>query len=321
MVRMTTCAIGQVISSMSDTDSGSPPMALTAEERRAINRKNASRSTGPKTAEGKLKARQNALKHGLRAESLALPNEDSQELRQLNDEWLDYYQPASPGMRAMLDRAVYSTVQLRRCQRFHAAATAEQVRNAEEEWDSAQEAQVEEFKAMLKDDPAGAVRNLRRSALGCRWLLSEWNNLSEQLEEDGCWFANSERDQAIRLLAMRPEALKTDSEVYLLCFRNLSAREHVSPEVLTWYLDRRNMPEIFHRLMKGNDSPMDREISRQGLRDQVAKEVDALTAREERLRLNIEGPGRAEAGDRALLLGGEAGKLYARYARMHDTAF
>src|SRR3954467_4774757 len=296
-------------------------MAITPEKRREINRKNAARSTGPKTAAGRAASRANAMKHGLRAETLALPNENAEELGQLTDEWLEYYQPASPGMRAMLDRAVYSTVQLRRCQRFHAAATAEQVRNAEEEWDSAQEAQVEEFKAMLKADPAEAVRGLRRSALGCRWLLSEWNNLSEQLEEDGCWLANSERDQAIRLLSLKPELLKTDPEVYLLCFRNLSAREHVSPEVLTWYLDRRNMPEIFHRLMKGNDAPMDREISRQGLRDQVAREVDALTGREERLRLNIEEPSRAGAGDRALLLGGEAGKLYARYARMHDTAF
>src|SRR3954447_5105344 len=139
-------------------------MAITPDERRAINRKNASRSTGPKTAEGKLKARMNALTHGLRAESLALPNEDAEELRQLTDEWLDYYQPASPGMRAMLDRAVYSTVQLRRCQRFHAAAVAEQVRNAEEEWDGEQEKQVETFKAMLKADPAGAMRGLKRSA-------------------------------------------------------------------------------------------------------------------------------------------------------------
>src|SRR4051794_20297625 len=300
---------------------GAAPMAITSEQRREINRKKASRSTGPKSREGKLKARANALKHGLRAETLALPNEDAEELSLLTDEWLDYYQPASPGMRAMLDRAVYSTVQLRRCQRFQAAAVAEQVRNAEEEWDGAQEQLVESFKAMLKDDPAEAVRGLRRSALGCRWLLQEWNNLSEQLEEDGCWFANSERDQAIRLLSMRPEALKADPEVYLLCFRNLSAREHVSPEVLAWYLDRRNMPEIFHRVMQGNDAPMDREISRQGLRDQVAKEVDHLTGREERLGLNIEEPRRAEAGDRAILLGGEEGKLYARYARMHDAAF
>src|SRR3954465_12109464 len=125
-------------------------MAVTAEQRREINRKNASRSTGPKTREGKEKARQNALTHGLRAETLALPNENAEELSQLTDEWLEYYQPASPGMRAMLDRAVYSTVQSRRCERFHAAAVAEQVRNAEEEWDGAQEAQVEGFKAMLK---------------------------------------------------------------------------------------------------------------------------------------------------------------------------
>src|SRR3954451_16366789 len=99
-------------------------MAISSEQRREINRKNASRSTGPKTAEGKEKARQNAMKHGLRAETLALPNENAEELGQLTEEWLDYYQPASPGMRAMLDCAVHETVQLRRCRRFAAAAVA-----------------------------------------------------------------------------------------------------------------------------------------------------------------------------------------------------
>src|SRR4051795_13580906 len=106
-------------------------MALSADERKQINRKNASRSTGPKTKEGKEKARQNALKHGLRAEALALPIEDTEELRELTDDWLDYYQPASPGMRAMLDRAVSATVQSRRCERVPGAATGEQGRNAQ----------------------------------------------------------------------------------------------------------------------------------------------------------------------------------------------
>ena len=66
----------------------------------------------------------NALKHGLRAEALALPNENAEELSQLTDEWLDYYQPASPGMRALLDTAVHATVQQRRCRRFACASKA-----------------------------------------------------------------------------------------------------------------------------------------------------------------------------------------------------
>jgi hypothetical protein len=49
-------------------------MALTAEERRQINRRNAQHATGPRSPQGKGISRRNALKHGLRAEALVLPN-------------------------------------------------------------------------------------------------------------------------------------------------------------------------------------------------------------------------------------------------------
>jgi hypothetical protein len=40
------------------------------------NRKNAKRSTGPKTTDGKAKVKYNALKHGLLADAALLPDED-----------------------------------------------------------------------------------------------------------------------------------------------------------------------------------------------------------------------------------------------------
>src|SRR3954451_8068521 len=61
---------------------GDPPMATDAQI--AANRKNAARSTGPKTEEGKARARCNALKHGERARVVGampvLPHEDPREL-------------------------------------------------------------------------------------------------------------------------------------------------------------------------------------------------------------------------------------------------
>ena len=48
-------------------------------KRLTANRRNALKSTGPKTEEGKARASLNALKHGLRASSLALPHLENAE--------------------------------------------------------------------------------------------------------------------------------------------------------------------------------------------------------------------------------------------------
>src|SRR3954469_158332 len=228
-------------------------MAITTEARREINRKNAARSTGPKSAEGKLKARANAMKHGLRVETLALPGEDAEELRQLTDEWLDYYQPASPGMRAMLDRAVYSTVQLRRCQRFHAAAVAEQVRNAEEAWDRQQEKECERLKKLLRTEPADAILDLKRSARGCRWIVSQWTHLLSVLEHDGSW-PPSQRDLASRLVGERPEVetLKENALAFEIRYYNLFARGTPNREAVAWFRDPKRMPDWLGRIMDGS---------------------------------------------------------------------
>jgi hypothetical protein len=64
---------------------------LISEKQHAANCRNASRSTGPVTIEGKAAVRLNALRYGLRARSILLPGENSDELQQLfenlEDEW------------------------------------------------------------------------------------------------------------------------------------------------------------------------------------------------------------------------------------------
>src|SRR6266566_4655683 len=59
------------------------------------NRLNALKSTGPKTPEGKAAVRMNALRHGLRARSVVLPGENSDDFHQLCDDLETEWNPKS----------------------------------------------------------------------------------------------------------------------------------------------------------------------------------------------------------------------------------
>ena len=69
------------------------PKAGTSERQAAANRRNAKKSTGPRTEEGKEKSKFNALSHGLTARSALLPGDDPVALNALRRELLDDLQP------------------------------------------------------------------------------------------------------------------------------------------------------------------------------------------------------------------------------------
>ena len=59
------------------------------------NRRNAQKSTGPKTSEGKAAVSMNALRHGLRARTVVLPGENREEFNQLCDDLEVEWHPQS----------------------------------------------------------------------------------------------------------------------------------------------------------------------------------------------------------------------------------
>jgi hypothetical protein len=66
---------------------------MSSEKRIAANRKNARRSTGPKTPEGKARSSRNARKHGLLSKDITLPEENPGDFRQLLQAYCDDLQP------------------------------------------------------------------------------------------------------------------------------------------------------------------------------------------------------------------------------------
>jgi len=68
-------------------------MNIISNKKLEANRKNALKSTGPKTKEGKLFASQNALKHGLNAEKFLVIGENLEEVKAFIERMMDYLKP------------------------------------------------------------------------------------------------------------------------------------------------------------------------------------------------------------------------------------
>jgi hypothetical protein len=84
----------------------------------AANRRNAQRSTGPKTPEGKAAVRLNALKHGLCAEDAVVFGEDEEAFDDLRDSFLDHLQPVGPLEAALVRQIVTAQWRLARCRKL-----------------------------------------------------------------------------------------------------------------------------------------------------------------------------------------------------------
>ena len=79
------------------------------------NQQNAQHSTGPNTEEGKSRSAQNALKHGLTAQTPALlPTENESAYLTFRDELLADLRPRSPLQRTLAERLVQLAWRLRR---------------------------------------------------------------------------------------------------------------------------------------------------------------------------------------------------------------
>lgn len=85
----------------------------------AANKANAKRSTGPRTAAGKMRSRRNSLTHGLTCKTVAvLFDEDPDEFEALRQSLLDDYRPKTTLGREIVNELTYVTWQLARHRRM-----------------------------------------------------------------------------------------------------------------------------------------------------------------------------------------------------------
>jgi hypothetical protein len=169
------------------------------------NRRNAQKSTGPKTGGGEEKARLIALNHGRRAKTVApvLPGEAPAELEDRIRQWFEDMRPGGAHERELVEQAAKTSFDLDCLERSEADERSRRVQEARTKVDDetaknirdlghkllamAEERKMATSEPPRDDDPEAFLRGLERSAEGCRWLLDRWTELKNLFERGATW--------------------------------------------------------------------------------------------------------------------------------------
>jgi hypothetical protein len=281
-------------------------------KRAEANRRNAQRSTGPRSALGKSRSKFNALKHGMSAKLPILPGEDAGAYQSRLDAWTAELQPQGEIDRYLVERAVSVSWQLDRADRAWAArlkadllcsGSAQALAQGEEVlilgrrlfWDPRGPVELyPQYKASIgdpmrvswsqdiedPDEPARLVNRLEGTALGCAWLLDRWNELGDLLEDGLKWQA-PDRFKATRLLGKQPVEPIDDLQVRWihLCTSAMDPECKHEFADLTTELCSVEWKRFLERL-EGRDAwrekPEDAEVARAALLELVSEQTERL---------------------------------------------
>jgi hypothetical protein len=299
------------------------------------NRRNAQRSTGPKTASGKARVRSNALKHGAYARKLmpVLPQEHPAELERRIQDYTSDLQPRNAIERDLIHQAARLAHVIERAERIESAHLADRVREAmDSEEPSAQRLeQVRELGRRLlyivepedssypnppgNDDPAVFVRGLEETAEGCRWLLARWAELRNLMSHKS-WWGTAAMVRFIRLQGKQPIEAFYDPALNSIFL----AWDVLAPKAIDtfWHLYKKSASLVdpaYHHLLSWDDlapRPQDAKEATAILHevvDQHVSRLDALLARHEA----ISAEEAAAWADRAALDGSKEFERHRRY--------
>ena len=297
---------------------------MTSTKRVEANRKNAARSTGPKTVAGKARSARNSTKHGLTAQPEAAPDA-LDGYRETLRGWVDELCPCGVVERALVERACRGAWRLDRCARFEDASVARLARSAADRHDLDERARVADLGRRLlvfptpsgsTDDPGVLVAELEQTARGAEWLLGRWATLGLALDEEGSW-DTTRKVEAIRLMGLRPEEIMSDraaGAVVLACHAAVPKVTDVWGVGRTLAGDRHDNEEFrlrYETLV--SRLPGSRNEGLRQLRALVRNAIKRLERRKVEVLDDRAAADREGAADRALLDMGPSASLLLRY--------
>ncbi|WP_145276828.1 hypothetical protein [Tautonia plasticadhaerens] len=261
-----------------------------SETQAEANRRNALKSTGPKTAEGKERSRRNAMRHGFAAEAL-VPEQDRGALDAAVARWRKEAGPDNVVEEHLVLRAAVNSVTLRRIERAKEATREETAREAVRRWEEKLRHRARKKAQMLTFDPSNVVMDLESTAFGCEWMIRQWQQLEAPLRIGASWDFKAIR-KAQNLLGL-PDGQPGPA-----------AEESVR---LLWLLAAAAMPGLFaalprleaERHLPDGSDPVSAVLALRGF---IGDQVDRLIALRDEAWEAVEGPER-----RAVAMGAAAG--------------
>ena len=97
---------------------------MTSPAQRAANARNAQKSRGPTSEEGRRRSSMNAIKHGLTAKMVLMADEDPTEFREMMVGWFESHQPRDQYEVSLVERAACANWRLDRITRAHSRGCA-----------------------------------------------------------------------------------------------------------------------------------------------------------------------------------------------------
>src|SRR3954453_5116026 len=158
---------------------------IVSEARIAANRRNAARSTGPKTEVGKQRSRANARKHGLCASVVVA--EDARLVQQRASDWFDALKPPDEFQPWLVDEIAVISLRIDRCERMERRARDVKAMKAELCWEDDRRLDAVRLGGMLARRPDEVIEELRRTPQGCEWLMTRWAMLAYTADLKGSW--------------------------------------------------------------------------------------------------------------------------------------
>ena len=190
---------------------------MISQRKLEANRRNAAKSTGPRTAKGKAKVKLNAVTHGMTAATVVLPHENELAYQHRLEAWTRELKPPGELGRYLVERVVRISWQLDRADTFERAKLARRIQEAprlfgagggaepaeilvarlfgmDSQPDSQEPGPSQNSRRTKRagsgpDGPlAPLLRELESSAEGCRRLIAEWTrivNWRKQLGPEG----------------------------------------------------------------------------------------------------------------------------------------